>query len=52
VLDVQYRRRGATEIFQELPEVLLLGTDEILRIENDPSYPERGTIRVFAEGGR
>ena len=25
---------------------------EILRIENDPSYPERGTIRVIAEGGR
>jgi Baseplate J-like protein len=52
VLDVQYRRRGATEFFQELPEVLTLGSDEILRIENDPSYPERGTIRVFPEGGR
>jgi len=32
--------------------VLQLGTNQILRVENDPSFPERGTIRVIAEGGR
>jgi hypothetical protein len=52
VLDIQYRRRGASDIFQPLPDILPLGTDEILRIENNPSYPERGTLRVIAEGGR
>jgi hypothetical protein len=52
VLDIQYRRRGASDIFQPLPDILPLGTAEILRIENDPSYPERGTLRVIAEGGR
>ena len=52
VLAIDYRRRGSSDIFQPLPEVLPLGSSEILRIENDPSYPERGTLRVIAEGGR
>jgi hypothetical protein len=52
VLAIDFRRRGASDIFQTLPDVLPLGTAEILRIENDPSYPERGTLRVIAEGGR
>jgi hypothetical protein len=25
---------------------------QILRVDNDPSWPERGTIRVISEGGR
>ena len=52
VLDVQFRQLGASNVFMPLPELLQLGTNQILRIENDPSYPERGTIRVIAEGGR
>jgi hypothetical protein len=52
VLDIEYRRRGATDIFQPLPDVLPLGSGEILRIENDSDYPERGTLRVIPEGGR
>ncbi len=52
VLDVQYRARGASNVFQELPDVLSLGSMQILRVQNNPDYPERGTIRVFAEGGR
>jgi hypothetical protein len=52
VLDVQYRQRGASVTFQELPDVLTLGTMQILRVMNNPDYPERGAIRVIAEGGR
>ena len=52
VLDVEYRQRGASNVFQPLPEVLQFGSGQILRVANDPNYPERGTIRVFAEGGR
>jgi hypothetical protein len=52
VLDIEYRRRGASDVFQSLPDILPLGTSEILRIENDPSYPERGTLRIIAKGGR
>jgi hypothetical protein len=52
VLDIEYRQRGASAVFQTLPAELQFGTDEILRVANDPNYPERGTIRVIAEGGR
>lgn len=52
VLAIDFRRRSASDIFRSLPDVLPLGAAEILRIENDPSYPERGTLRVIAEGGR
>jgi hypothetical protein len=52
VLDIQYRQRGGSNVFQDLPEVLPIGAGEILRVANDPNFPERGTIRVIAEGGR
>jgi len=52
VLAVTYRRRGQLAVFIDLPEVLPLGTMEILRVDNDPDFPERGTIRVLPEGGR
>jgi predicted phage baseplate assembly protein len=52
VLSVAYRRRGDTSVFLDLPEILSLGAGEILRVENNLDYPERGTIRVFVEGGR
>lgn len=52
VLSITYRRRGSLVTFADLPEVLPLGNAEILRVDNDPSWPERGTIRVLPEGGR
>jgi hypothetical protein len=52
VLAITYRRRGSLAVFIDLPEALPLGTGEILRVDNDPSWPERGTIRVLPEGGR
>lgn len=52
VLAILYRRSGATLTFSPLPEILSLGSDEVLRIENNPDYPSRGTIRVFVEGAQ
>jgi hypothetical protein len=52
VLSIQYRQRGVVPNFIELPEVLPLATDEILRVDNDPNHPERGSIKVFVEGGK
>ena len=52
VLDIEYRQRGATTTYLELPSVLTIGAGQILRVANDPNYPERGIIRVIAEGGR
>jgi hypothetical protein len=52
VLSVTFRRRGNLAVFADLPEVLPLASDEILRVDNNPSWPERGTIRIIPEGGR
>ena len=49
---VTYRRRGSMAGYVDLPETLAPGAQQILRVDNDPSWPERGTIRVIAEGGR
>jgi hypothetical protein len=49
---ITYRQRGAFAGFVDLPEVVSPGTRQILRVDNDPSWPERGTIRVIVEGGR
>ncbi|MGA2047767.1 MAG: baseplate J/gp47 family protein [Terracidiphilus sp.] len=52
VLDIAYRQRGGSNTFGELPDVLSLGAYQILRVENNPDYPERGTILVITDGGR
>jgi hypothetical protein len=30
----------------------VLGSDEILRLDNDPNHPERGVLRITVMGGR
>jgi hypothetical protein len=52
VLSITYRERGASLDFIDLPPVFRVGTNQILRIENDPNFPERGTIQLIAVGGR
>ena len=52
VVSILYRRRGFTSGWACLPERLEIGQSQILRVDNDPSYPERGTLHVIVEGGR
>lgn len=52
VLSIEVRRRGVLTGFTDLPEIFPLAADQILRIDNDPDWPERGTIQVIPEGGR
>jgi hypothetical protein len=52
VRGITYRQRGSFTGFADLPEAVTPSTRQILRIDNDPSWPERGTIRVTVEGGR
>jgi hypothetical protein len=52
VLKVQYRRRGFVPAFVDLPDVLPLAPDEILRVDNDPDFPERGSLKVIVQGGK
>ncbi|WNG35767.1 hypothetical protein F0U61_20390 [Archangium violaceum] len=49
---IRFRRRGFTSGFVTLPNTLTVGTDEILRVDNNPSRPERGSIKVIVEGGK
>lgn len=51
VLAIRHRRRAALNTLTPLPPVFALGMGEILRIDNDPDWPERGTIRIVTEGG-
>jgi len=52
VRSIFYRQRGSFSGFVDLPEAVTPSTRQILRVDNDPSWPERGTIRVTVEGGR
>ena len=52
VLSVRYRRRTVVPDFIDLDDELTLASDEILRIDNDPNHPERGSIRLNVMGGR
>lgn len=52
VLDVCYRIRGQMASFQCLPETLPVGSDQIIRCDNDPSLPEHGALKVIVKGGK
>ncbi|HMD96338.1 MAG TPA: baseplate J/gp47 family protein [Terriglobia bacterium] len=52
VVSVQFRRRGVSSLFVDLPETLQMGPDEILRMDNDPSRPESGSLQVTVGGGK
>jgi len=51
VTGVQYRQRGV-QAWAPLPDTLTLGADQILRVDNDPSRPEAGSLQVSVEGSR
>ncbi|HYT94549.1 MAG TPA: baseplate J/gp47 family protein [Gemmataceae bacterium] len=52
VISICYRRRGHTSGYVTLPETIQLAPHEILIVDNDPSRPERGSVRVYVEGGK
>lgn len=52
VREILYRRRGYTSGYVDLPQAVTPAVDEILRVDNDPSRPERGSVRVYVEGGK
>jgi len=47
---VRYRERGVQLEWAPLPETLAVAADQILRVDNDPSRPEAGSLRVTVEG--
>jgi Baseplate J-like protein len=52
VVTIQYRQRGITFTFLDLPDTVQIPVDAILRLDNDPSRPERGSLRITVEGGK
>lgn len=52
VLSVEYRRRGFTGDFVEMPQTIYVGSFEILQVNNDSSKPEEGTLKIYVEGGK
>ncbi len=52
VTSIQYRQRGVTPIPIEMGDTVAVGADQVLRVDNDPSRPERGSLHVEVEGGK
>jgi hypothetical protein len=52
VLEITYRRRGYTPGFVPMPETVEVARDEIVRLDNDPSRPDAGSLRVEVRGGK
>jgi hypothetical protein len=52
VVSILYRQRGVIIDYIDLPDIVLLPVDAILRVDNDPNYPERGALKIFVEGGK
>lgn len=52
VVRIAYRRRGYLPNFTPMPETVTVGRDEIIRVDNDPSLPDHGSLRVVVQGGK
>src|SRR6266702_122300 len=52
VLSIQYRRRGQSSDYSELPPIVSFGSGEIFRMDNDANHPERGSYGIDVEGGK
>ncbi len=52
VTAVCYRERGVQPGWSPLPQTVAIAADRILRVDDDPSLPERGSLRVIVEGGK
>ena len=52
VVSILYRQRGVILDYIDLPDTVTLPVDAILRVDNDSNYPERGSLRLFVEGGK
>lgn len=52
VVSVLYRRRGWQDAYTYLGDDVTVGPYEIVRCDNDPSEPQRGTLRIVVQGGK
>jgi len=52
VLGITYRQRGLNHTYVTMPDTVPVGSNQILRVDNDASRPEAGSIKVKVEGGK
>jgi hypothetical protein len=52
VVKVRYRRRGYTPRYVTMADAVPVARDEIVRVDNDPSRPERGSLSIHVQGGK
>lgn len=51
VVCIRVRRRGQTA-FEEMPETIAVGANEIIQVASDPNRPDRGRVDIVVRGGR
>lgn len=49
---ILYRQRGIIVDYILLPDEVTIQPNQILRVDNDPSRPERGSLLVYVDGGK
>jgi len=49
---LSFQRQGIPDDLAVRTEKLLVGRLEIVRLENDPNFPERGVLKLHMEGGK
>jgi Baseplate J-like protein len=52
VSSVQYRQRGVQSDWICLPETVTIAADQILRVDDDPSRPDAGSLSVTVDGAK
>src|SRR3984957_8180 len=52
VESILYRQRGIIADYIPLPDEVTIQPNQILRVDNDPSRPERGSLLVYVDGGK
>ena len=52
VHQILYRQRCIIADYTPLPDEVTIQPNQILRVDNDPSRPERGSLRVYVDGGK
>ncbi len=52
VLDIRFRFSGRTTEFASMGDTVTVGSNQILRCDNDPSLPGNGSLQVIVKGGK
>jgi hypothetical protein len=52
VTSIQYRQRGVIPVPVEMADTVSVAPDQIIRVDNDPSRPESGSLHVRVDGGK